>query len=513
MPKGRAGQKTPLAKEACLELDVQLIFWVDAFMYLMLHAALWYGLARFRSSVAVLWSASGILSALSLCVLGSKGLIDIDYVVVLGQLLMALGNWGRQIALRSLDGPPDARWMWGMGLFNVVALALSFGLHFSGAPESTIMVVFYSFYTFNCLEYYGAGRRIAHAHDSIGATSVRWAGLVLSGSLGIKALAMITGVGSDDVYEASWDHAVVFAGQFGGITLLSVGFMQIFIDKEHRSKIAVQEQLARQQEHAVLAQEHSQALSDLLAEREEIIRQLTLSNKSAGMGALVASFAHELNQPLAATLLHAELIQAQIKAAQEGGRAANVQLLSTVASHIVSDTQRAGDIIRKLRALFRMSKGEFARLDFKQLVLDVLDIVKAKMADQKVRVSTTFDEGSRLSGDATQLQQVVLNLISNAIDAMSDIQHRERVLRIRGTVAPGYLELEVEDNGIGIPLDKQAEVFSLFKSTKSEGMGVGLWLSQSIVESHGGTLSFLSQPGQGTVFTLRLPSVDYVLPA
>lgn len=496
-----------------MKLDVQLLFWVDAFMYLMLHAALWYGLARFRSPVAVLWSASGILSALSLCVLGSKGLIDLGYVVVFGQLLMAMGNWGRQIALRSLDGPPATRWLWGMGLFNLVALVLSFGLHFSGSPESTIMVVFYSFYAINCLEYYVSGRRIAHIHDSIGATSVRWAGKLLSGSLGIKALAMITGVGSDDVYEASWDHVVVFAGQFGGITLLSVGFMQIFIDKAHRSKIAVQEQLAREQEHALLAVQHSQALSSLLAEREEIIRQLTLSNKSAGMGALVASFAHELNQPLAATLLHAELIQAQIKVAQGGGRAVDPELLGTVASHIVGDTQRAGDIIRKLRALFRMSKGEFSKIDFQQLVLDVLDIVQVKVAHQKVRISTVFDQGFRLSGDATQLQQVVLNLVSNAIDAMADIEHRERVLQIRGLVSPGYLDLEIEDNGTGIALDKQAEVFSLFKSTKSEGMGVGLWLSQAIVESHGGTLSFFSQPGQGTVFTLRLPSVDYVLPA
>jgi signal transduction histidine kinase len=306
---------------------------------------------------------------------------------------------------------------------------------------------------------------------------------------------------------------VVFAGQFTGITLLSVGFMQIFIDKAHRSKIAVQEQLARQHENALLAQQHAQALSNLLAEREEIIRQLTLSNKSAGMGALVASFAHELNQPLAATLLHAELIQAQIKVAQGGGRAVDPQLLGTVASHIVGDTQRASDIIRKLRALFRMSKGEFAKLDFKQLVLDVLDVVQVKMVQQKVRILTTFDEEFRLSGDATQLQQVVLNLVNNAIDAMRDIEHRERLLQIRGLVSPAYLELEVEDNGTGIALDKQAEVFSLFKSTKSEGMGVGLWLSQAIVESHGGTLSFVSQPGQGTVFTLRLPSADLVLPA
>jgi signal transduction histidine kinase len=250
----------------------------------------------------------------------------------------------------------------------------------------------------------------------------------------------------------------------------------------------------------------------LLAEREEIIRQFTLSNKSAGMGALVATFAHELNQPLAATLLHAELIQSLMKSAIEGGRQADPQLLDTVASHIVSDTQRAADIIRKLRNLFRTGKGEFSKLDFKQLVLDVLDIVQVKAVQNKVQVVTKFDDSFYLHGDATQLHQVVLNLVTNAIDAMGDIEHRQRVLQVRGWVSSAYLELEIEDNGTGIASDKQAQVFSLFKSTKSEGMGVGLWLSQSIVASHGGTLNFSSQPGQGTIFLLRLPCTDDMLP-
>lgn len=496
-----------------MNLDVQTIFWMDAFLYLMLHAAIWYGLARFRSPVVALWSVSGILSALGLCVLGSRGLLSTDLVVVLGQLLMAVGNWGRQIALRSLDGPAKIDWMWRMGLFNLAYLALSYTLQFSGSPESTIMLLFYIFYTVNCLEYVRSGQRIALIHDTIGATSVKWAGLVLVSSLGLKTLAMLAGVGASDLYEISWDQAVVFGGQFVAIIMLSVGFMQIFIDKDHRAQMAVQAQLAREQERSLLALRHTQDLSDLLKEREEIIRQLTLSNKSAGMGALVASFAHELNQPLAATLLHAELIQGQMQAALNGGRPADPRLLGTVASHIVSDTQRAGDIIRKLRNLFRMGKGEFAKLDFQQLVLDVVDIVRVKMVDKKVRILTSFDARFQLSGDATQLHQVVLNLVTNAIDAMNDIEHRVRVLHIRGRVSPDYLDLEIEDNGTGIPLDKQAEVFSLFKSSKSEGMGVGLWLSQAIVASHGGTLSFVSQPGQGTIFTLRLPSADYVLPA
>jgi signal transduction histidine kinase len=186
-------------------------------------------------------------------------------------------------------------------------------------------------------------------------------------------------------------------------------------------------------------------------------------------------------------------------------------LLNTVAGHIVHDTQRASQIIRKLRNLFRMSRGEYVRMDFAQLVGDVLDIVKARLQEMGVRTDVHFDPGFELTGDATQLQQVVLNLISNAIDAMAELPKRPGLLTIRGRVTPGHLSLDIRDNGPGIPLEKQEEVFSLFKSSKSEGMGVGLWLSLSIVEAHQGTLTFRSEPGQGTEFTLSLPSTEYAL--
>ena len=494
-----------MAKEAALNLNVQTIFWMDAFLYLMLHAAIWYGLARFRSPVVVVWSASGIFSALGLCVLGSRGWLSTDVVVVAGQFLMAAGNWGRQVALRSLNGPASASWLWTSGGVNIAFVALSYGLHFSGSPERSITLLFYAFYTFNCLEYFFAGRRIALTHDKKGADSVKWAGLILSVTLGIKTLATLLGVGATDLYEPSWDHAVVFVGQFSAIMMLCVGFMQIFVDQDHRSKIAMEHQLAREQERATLALQHSQDLGALLTEREEIIRQLTLSNKSAGMGALVASFAHELNQPLTANLLHAELIQAKLEEARRDPSTAHLDILDKVANAMVKDTQRAADIIRKLRNLFRMSRGEYTVLKLDELVQDVLDLVQTKMKDADIAWTSDLDASLRLHGDATQLQQVILNLLNNAIDALMESGHPRPELHIRGKVSGQHLDLEVEDNGKGIEPERADDVFSLFKTSKSQGMGVGLWLSRSIVEMHGGRLTFRSEPGLRTVFTLRLP--------
>jgi len=500
------GQLSDLAKEAALNVNVQTIFWMDAFLYLMLHVAIWYGLARFRSPKVALWSASGIFSALGLGVLGSRGWLGADVVVVVGQFLMAAGNWGRQLALRSLNGAASPTWLWVSGGANLGFLALSYGLHFSGSPVSTLMLVFYAFYTFNCLEYFFSGKRIALTHDKKGADSVKWAGLILSVTLGIKTLALLAGVGATDLYESSWDQTVVFAGQFTAMVMLCVGFMQIFIDQDHRAQMGVREALAREQERASLAAQHSADLGVLLLERDEIIRQLTLSNKSAGMGALAASFAHELNQPLTAILLHAELLQNKLSTAKRSQPMPDVPLLVEVTQCIVSDTQRSADIIRKLRDLFRMGHGEYIPVDLERLVMDVVDLVRAKMRANSMALTTEFDADFRLIGDVTQLQQVVLNLLSNAIDAMVETQAISPHLKIRGRVLDDYLVLEIEDNGKGIDADMQEEVFSLFKTSKSQGMGVGLWLSRAIAETHGGQLDFISEPGKGTVFTLRLPS-------
>jgi signal transduction histidine kinase len=490
-----------------LNLNVQTIFWLDAFLYLMLHVAIWYGLARFRSPVVVLWSVSGIFSALGLCVLGSRDWLSTDVMVGAGLFLMAVGNWGRQTALRSLNGPASRSWLWKSGVLNLGFLTLCYSLHFSGFPESTIMLVFYAFYTFNCLEYFFAGKRIALTHDKKGANSVKWAGLILSISLGIKTLAMLADVGATDLYEASWDHAVVFVGQFTAMVMLCVGFMQIFVDQDHRSQMATEQQLAREQERASMALQHSQDLSVLLNEREEIIRQLTLSNKSAGMGALVASFAHELNQPLTANLLHAELLQAQLMAAVQGVKQPDLKTLHDVAEAMVSDTQRAADIIRKLRNLFRMSKGEYTHLSLESLVSDVLELVRSKLNEADIMLTAEFDKNLLVNGDLTQLQQVVLNLLNNAIDAMVEGRTRYPHLRLSAKAVDQYIDLQVQDNGKGVDPSRMEDVFSLFKTSKSEGMGVGLWLSRSIVETHGGRLTFESEPGHRTVFTLRLPSI------
>jgi signal transduction histidine kinase len=486
-----------------MTLDLRTVFLMDAALYLMLHGAIWFGLARYRNTWVTLWSASGILSAMGLFFLGTRGFAPEWMAVLLGQFLMAAGNWGRQYSLRSLVGQPSSRWLWGQGLFNLAYLSLGGALFFCGASDWLLMVIFYAFYTVNCLDYFLIGRTIKQRTQLSGATAVMAAGMVLSGTLGIKLLALLGGWGAPGLYDMAWDQLVMFLGQFVAISLLCVGFMQIFVDQIHAVSLKLEHDLALEQAHALALEKSRAQLGDLLQEREEIIRQLTLSNKTAGMGALVASIAHELNQPLTSILLKAELVESHLSHPAEPSSLtpSNAQLLDMLRQ----DTLHAGAIIRRLRSMFANGKAEFSPLDLAALVNDVVQIVRSQA--QRLDISLQIDVSGPLPihGDVTQLQQVILNLLNNAMESFEGVQGRAFSISITGARRGDWVELRIADNGCGIAKDLQSDVFALFKTSKDKGMGVGLWLSRSVVEGHAGRLELASEPSSGAVFSLALP--------
>lgn len=486
-----------------MELDVRTLYMMNAVVYLMLHGIIWVSLARYQSRLVSMWSAWGIVSALGVSFLGSQGLIPEWMVVVFGQVLMALGNYGRQYALRAIDQAPASRWVWGQGVFNLVYLVVNGVLFISGASYQQMMVVFFAFYAINCFDYFLAGRQIARRHDSAGARSVQWAGLILTSTLCVKCLSVIGGWGASGLYDPGWDQMVLFVGQFTAISLMNFGFMQILVDQFQLARARAEKDLLEQRDRTVRAEQQSLDLTQVLREREEIIRQLTLSNKNAGMGALVSGIAHEINQPLASMVLKAELIESHL------GQSELDAEIRKLCARIRDDAMRSGTMIRTLRSMFDIGVRGFQRIDFADLLRDVVGMVHSHAERQGVALDIEVPEHLWLSGDATQLQQVVLNLLNNAIHAVRG-RHSPRIQMVC-RIEEGTAVLRVQDNGCGIPDEVQADVFALFKSPSARGMGVGLWLSQAVVESHGGKLRFESKPGQDTVFWFRLSLQDHDL--
>lgn len=229
--------------------------------------------------------------------------------------------------------------------------------------------------------------------------------------------------------------------------------------------------------------------------------ELLHMTRVALLGQLSASIAHQLNQPLASILGNAEAAQKMLQRTP-----VDLAELRDICADIVSEDQRAAEVIRRLGALFRRSPPALAPLDINELVRDTVELTRTNLLMHHVALVTALEPDlPPVEGDRVQLQQTLLNLVVNAADAMNSLPESERVLTIASALDAGMIKLCVADRGPGIPAQAMDKLFEPFWSTKADGMGMGLAVCRSIVSAHDGTLDVENSPDGGAVFCVRLP--------
>jgi C4-dicarboxylate-specific signal transduction histidine kinase len=225
-------------------------------------------------------------------------------------------------------------------------------------------------------------------------------------------------------------------------------------------------------------------------------------SRVTALGELTASIAHEVNQPLAAVIANAEACLRWLDRETPDLAAARRSV-----EWVVNDGNRASEIIRHVRALANKADIEKVPLDINGIVRDVIVLVQRELTSH--RVSLRMELAPLLPmilGDRVQLQQVIINLVMNGIEAMQPITDRPRELAIRSAHDEKRQALvSVTDCGVGIPADNANRLFNAFFTTKSSGLGMGLSICRSIVEAHGGRLSVFGNEGAGATFQLVLP--------
>jgi PAS domain S-box-containing protein len=237
----------------------------------------------------------------------------------------------------------------------------------------------------------------------------------------------------------------------------------------------------------------------------ELLRQSTALAQIARvstMGELAASVAHQLNQPLGAILANAETLEFLL----EQDTLALDEVRAVVAA-IRSDDDRASEVIRRIRALFAKHEMELQPVDLSALVLEVEQLVGKDAAVRGVSLAVELTPGRlEVSGDRIHLQQALLNLIVNAMDAVAPEPPEKRRILVRTRSTPeGQAELAVIDSGQGIELDQLARLFEAFYTTKPHGMGMGLSIARTIVEAHRGRIWAENDPSGGATFCILLP--------
>lgn len=239
-----------------------------------------------------------------------------------------------------------------------------------------------------------------------------------------------------------------------------------------------------------------EALSRARAELAHVARVATLS-------ALTASIAHEVNQPLTSLVTNASTCLRTLAADPP-----NLDLARTTAQRTIRDANRASEVIQRLRAMFVRKEPAAEAVDLNEAAAEVLALSSSELQSARVVLRTDFaDALPSVRGDRIQLQQVVLNLVLNARDAMRTVDGRPRNLWITtASCEPGQVRLSVRDAGAGIAPENLDRLFDAFYSTKSEGMGIGLSISRSIIQGHDGRLWAASnEDGPGATFSFSIP--------
>ena len=272
-----------------------------------------------------------------------------------------------------------------------------------------------------------------------------------------------------------------------GISILSyVAVLGYWLEK-----ISIEKAQALQNSSKVIA---------LLREKERLIMGLMKANKTAVTGALSASIAHELNQPLGASNINIQFLKSKLDKGQ-----LNPELGKEVLDDLERDNKRAATIVGSLRSIFTESGIKNEDVKVGQIIDSVLEIVNSDLLAKNIQVDLNVDQNLRVHIKDAEFQQVFLNLINNAVQSISSLEAVKGHIQIEATQNEDKAQISISDNGSGVPKEQQLGLFELLNTTKETGMGLGLWLCKHIITRYEGSIYYKDSVGRGAKFVIELP--------
>jgi len=234
---------------------------------------------------------------------------------------------------------------------------------------------------------------------------------------------------------------------------------------------------------------------------EQLRSEIAHSTRAAMLGELAAALAHETNQPISAIVTNA---QAARRFMSDGG--INPEELNAILADIVRDGKRAGRVIHNLRTM--LSKAPLNRevCSMNEIIREVLEFMAGEFIDEKIEVRRSLDQGlPQVEVERVELQQVLMNLLMNAIQAMKNTPRELRIIEISSNLESNALVVCIRDHGSGIPSEQISNIFAPFFTTKSSGLGMGLAICRRFIEAHSGRIEAGNHPEGGALFSFSLP--------
>ena len=317
----------------------------------------------------------------------------------------------------------------------------------------------------------------------------------LMGNL-FRTYRILTGDGPTNIFLYTEDafalglRWITYASNIMTFVALGMFYFQKQLTKENQISNALKS-----------TKEENEKITELLKEKERLIYGLLKANKTAATGALSASIAHELNQPLGASNLNIQFLKMKL----EKG-VLNPELGKEVLDSLEEDNKRAATIVKSLRSIFNDNNASVEEVPVSELITKVLDIVTPELRSKNIQIQLRVDDDLIMKVNSAEIEQVILNLLNNAGQSLANSGTLQRRITIEAIKVDRSIRLSITDNGTGVPIEFKPQLFELLSTTKQTGMGLGLWLCKHIVTRYGGSIHYEDAIGGGAKFIVELPS-------
>ncbi len=463
--------------------DVRTALLILGLLYLLLPTITWFVLAGQHSIQVALWCVGGVLVGMAAILISLFDQFPQWITLGAGSLFFILSGFARIQSLRMDLGNPW-RWRW-IVLMALIIYMILLGLHY-GLESKTSRAQFISVLGTVQLGYLASQAwRIGQIEQS---RSARWISRVymLAAAAFLFRLFYLMGVGTTALVHEGLSARFVSLAMLLSAVIGHLGYIGLHLDRSMRRELQAEADRARNE------------VSHHLGE------QIAQLDRSRALGEMAASLGHELNQPLTATLTNA---QVAIRGLQRK-HFDNEQLIDFF-DKIILNTKRASQIIDRIRGFIRPSQISHQPVNLNLVMLEVNELVADEARSRQVRLQFTPHSLPLLvTGDSVQLSQIVLNMIRNAIEALTQVAYREILITSERVCDRAILR--IRDSGPGLLRDILPQIGTPFFTTKPTGLGMGFSISRRIADQHGGTLTIDNADGGGAVVVLNLPALSLV---
>jgi C4-dicarboxylate-specific signal transduction histidine kinase len=461
-------------------LHLPTAYFIAGILYLIMPISVWLMLRKRQELSNTLWCLGGLAFGLSLILLGMRGKWPDALTYGVAIWLLVLGPLLRVGALRHVLKRPV--WLTGLLALSLVHVAVYVVLNVI-VNNPSLRFVWTSLGATAALAWLALlARDVYRRRQSISAQWIFVCYLALALVLVMRIPGVLLGVSEPTAMISDpLSNLLIFLGVVTAI-VGNIGFLGMFIERMNKDALESAKVQARQDESTRLSE------------------QIAQLDRRRSVGEISASLAHELSQPLTNIYLIADRMEMALQQRQDAS-------LNNYFEDLNRNTQKAGDILGRIRTFIQSKNTHFERVELNQVITDVSALIHDLAYNESVELQVLFPpQGLAVWADPVQLSQIFMNVIRNAIQATHGQPLRQ--LRIRVWREGKMAHITLTDNGPGLPAEALSQAGTAFFTTKTEGLGVGLYISKSIAHQHGGSLSIGNSPMGGAVVALQLPAVD-----